>query len=44
MDCVKIVNYFKHRQILSLDEMNLYNKAMHEYHIKFGYGLQKMQL
>lgn len=37
MDCVEIVNYFKHQRISSVDEMNLYNKAMHEYHVKFGY-------
>lgn len=37
MDCVEIVNRFKHQRVFSTEESNLYNKALHEYHVKFGY-------
>lgn len=37
MDCIEIINRFKQKRVFSTEEYNLFNKAMHEYHIKFGY-------
>ena len=37
MDCIEIVNRFKHKRVFSTEEYNLRNKALHEYHVKYGY-------
>lgn len=37
MDCIEIINKFKHQRVFSTEESSLYNKALHEYHVKFGY-------
>lgn len=41
MDCIEIINKFKHQRVFSTEESNLYNKALHEYHVKFGYEKRK---
>nr|DAY67707.1 MAG TPA: Recombination endonuclease VII [Caudoviricetes sp.] len=33
MDCIEIINKFKHQRVFSTEESSLYNKALHEYHV-----------